>query len=280
MSGQVVNATIQQPIQGALIEIINAQEQVVATVRTDALGNFTIGGLAPGVYTIRVIAEGFISQTRQVTVAASEIVFERFELIPITPAPPFNPCDLINPVAACKVVNLVCKELRPSKRKTIQVLAKNGSYHFLQLIHLAITANVIITITGENGSCVSEPYQFVLHERIALYAPEGTKISSHVAITNCNAQLVCVPDEERVKVVVLSLEYNQHILSEVNAVIEVTGVAISPRQAHINYIGKGKSETMCIRASKVLDSVKIGKQREMQLNAEQILFTCENLETE
>ncbi|MED4278595.1 carboxypeptidase regulatory-like domain-containing protein, partial [Priestia megaterium] len=81
--GTVIDLETQQPIQGALVEILNAQEDVVATKRTDAFGNFTIEGLPPGTYTLRVSAEGFATYTpQQVTVLENEIKSIDITLIP------------------------------------------------------------------------------------------------------------------------------------------------------------------------------------------------------
>ncbi|WEA47251.1 carboxypeptidase regulatory-like domain-containing protein [Priestia aryabhattai] len=71
--GTVINQETQQPIQGALVEVLDAQGEVVATDRTDTFGNFTIEGLPPGTYTLRVSAKGFTTYTQQVTVVANEI---------------------------------------------------------------------------------------------------------------------------------------------------------------------------------------------------------------
>jgi len=65
-----------------LVEILNAQGGVVATACTDALGNFTIEGLRPGIYTLLVFDEGFVPYTHQMTVLANEIKNIDMILIP------------------------------------------------------------------------------------------------------------------------------------------------------------------------------------------------------
>ncbi|MED4278752.1 carboxypeptidase regulatory-like domain-containing protein, partial [Priestia megaterium] len=80
--GEVTNLETQQPIQGALVEILNAQGAVVTTDRTDAFGNFTIEGLPPGTYTLRVSAEGFTPYTDQVIVVVGDITRVSISLTP------------------------------------------------------------------------------------------------------------------------------------------------------------------------------------------------------
>ncbi|MEI2325688.1 carboxypeptidase regulatory-like domain-containing protein [Priestia megaterium] len=82
ITGQVTNSKTQQPIQGALVEALNAQGKVVSTTRTDESGNFTITGLLPGAYTLRVSAEGFTLYTEQVIVTAGDTTLVS---IPLTP---------------------------------------------------------------------------------------------------------------------------------------------------------------------------------------------------
>lgn len=72
ITGQVTNSKTQQPIQGALVEVLNAEGKVIATTRTDEYGNFTIEGLLPDAYTLRVSAEGFTLYAEQVIVTAGD----------------------------------------------------------------------------------------------------------------------------------------------------------------------------------------------------------------
>ncbi|MED4051937.1 carboxypeptidase regulatory-like domain-containing protein [Priestia megaterium] len=80
--GTVINKETQKPIQGALVEVLNAQGEVVATDRTDTSGNFTIQGLTPGTYTLHLSAKGFTTYTQQVTVVANEITQVDLSLTP------------------------------------------------------------------------------------------------------------------------------------------------------------------------------------------------------
>ncbi|XIG94681.1 hypothetical protein C1N86_27650 (plasmid) [Priestia aryabhattai] len=82
IAGQVTNSQTQQAIQGAFVEVLNAEGRVIATTRTDEYGNFTLTGLLPGAYTLRVTADGFTLYTEQVIVTAGNTIRV---LIPLTP---------------------------------------------------------------------------------------------------------------------------------------------------------------------------------------------------
>ncbi len=58
-AGIVSNNQTIEPIEGALVEIVNQQTGISITRRTDIRGSFYQGLLAPGVYTIRVSATNF-----------------------------------------------------------------------------------------------------------------------------------------------------------------------------------------------------------------------------
>ncbi|MEK1833448.1 carboxypeptidase-like regulatory domain-containing protein [Priestia megaterium] len=82
--GEVINSETQQLIQGALVEVLNAQGDIVTTERTDAFGSFTIEGLIPDSYTLRIAAEGFAQRTQQATVVVGDITSVSIVLTPIS----------------------------------------------------------------------------------------------------------------------------------------------------------------------------------------------------
>ncbi|MBT2255866.1 carboxypeptidase-like regulatory domain-containing protein [Priestia megaterium] len=81
MVGTVINTKTQQPIQGALVEVLNAQGDIVAAERTDAFGNFTIKGLPIETLIVRASSENFLSQSQIVTLTADETEIVNFRLV-------------------------------------------------------------------------------------------------------------------------------------------------------------------------------------------------------
>ncbi|MFC7370130.1 carboxypeptidase regulatory-like domain-containing protein [Fictibacillus iocasae] len=59
IQGLIFNATNNQPIPGAIVNITDINSTLIATTVTDSVGNFTVDGLPPGSYTLGAIAENF-----------------------------------------------------------------------------------------------------------------------------------------------------------------------------------------------------------------------------
>ncbi|HLL55628.1 MAG TPA: TonB-dependent receptor, partial [Myxococcaceae bacterium] len=78
VTGQVT-ATYGEPLSGIAVGVKGSRQQ---RVRTDARGNFTLTGLPPGSHTIEASAQGFISQTEQVTVTEGAPASVTFSLDP------------------------------------------------------------------------------------------------------------------------------------------------------------------------------------------------------
>jgi hypothetical protein len=79
----VVTALGGGPIAGATVVITNAAGQQVYSTTTNAFGHFvTEESFAPGAYRVTVVAPGFVSQSREVTIAQDEMTRADFTLTP------------------------------------------------------------------------------------------------------------------------------------------------------------------------------------------------------
>jgi TonB-dependent starch-binding outer membrane protein SusC len=76
ISGEVVDRTTRQPINGAQVTI----EGTTRGVSSDARGRFLIPGVAAGTHSLRVQYIGYRTETQEVTVTAGETASVRFEL--------------------------------------------------------------------------------------------------------------------------------------------------------------------------------------------------------
>ncbi len=70
-AGTVTNSQTGAPVAGASIQFINQLTEVPIAKRSDAQGKFYQGLLAPGIYTIRVSAPGFRTQSRELRLLAT-----------------------------------------------------------------------------------------------------------------------------------------------------------------------------------------------------------------
>ncbi|GAB18437.1 hypothetical protein GOEFS_054_00510 [Gordonia effusa NBRC 100432] len=71
LAGQVTNGASMRPISGAAITIVDHRGQVVATTATDATGQWAVGGIVDGAYTLIVTADGFDPAAESVSYAAA-----------------------------------------------------------------------------------------------------------------------------------------------------------------------------------------------------------------
>src|SRR5258706_11612339 len=72
ISGTIVNANTRTPIEYASVSLVNDQSQkAVNGVITDAHGNFSLPGVPPGKYNIKVDFVGFKSTVRTFVIAGT-----------------------------------------------------------------------------------------------------------------------------------------------------------------------------------------------------------------
>ena len=87
--GTVTNSDTGEPVAGAAVQIINQQTGQVIPKTTDTRGRFYQGLLSPGLYTIRVSAQGYVTQEvvqRLFITRAGEVVPVPVALDPAPPA--------------------------------------------------------------------------------------------------------------------------------------------------------------------------------------------------
>ncbi|WP_028596783.1 carboxypeptidase regulatory-like domain-containing protein [Paenibacillus assamensis] len=80
VTGRVVDREANNPIVGAIIQILNENHMVTAIGLTDGEGRFRIGSLRPGTYFITVTAPGFGSQVQRVVLLAGQLLNTDFSL--------------------------------------------------------------------------------------------------------------------------------------------------------------------------------------------------------
>nr|WP_308346208.1 carboxypeptidase regulatory-like domain-containing protein [Priestia aryabhattai] len=80
--GTVTNQETGKSIEGALVEVLNAQKELVGIGCTDVCGKFAIKGLLANPYTLHIIAEGFLSKIKRITILANTIEKIDIALIP------------------------------------------------------------------------------------------------------------------------------------------------------------------------------------------------------
>ncbi|MED4235885.1 carboxypeptidase-like regulatory domain-containing protein [Priestia megaterium] len=80
--GTVTDQETGKPIEGALVEVLNAQKELVGTDCTDVCGKFAIEELIANTYTLHITAEEFLSKTKRVTILANTIEKIDITLIP------------------------------------------------------------------------------------------------------------------------------------------------------------------------------------------------------
>lgn len=82
LSGSVFNAGTSSPITGATIEVFDFTRGLIATVATDAFGNYLVQNLSAGVNRVIASAENFGSTVQEATVFANQQTVLNFSLPP------------------------------------------------------------------------------------------------------------------------------------------------------------------------------------------------------
>ncbi|MCR8845088.1 carboxypeptidase regulatory-like domain-containing protein [Paenibacillus sp. SC116] len=80
VTGRVLDREANNPIVGAIVQVLNENRTVTGIGLTDGEGRFQIGSLRPGTYFITVTAPGFGSQVQQVVLAAGQLLNVDFTL--------------------------------------------------------------------------------------------------------------------------------------------------------------------------------------------------------
>lgn len=155
ITGKVINAVTSVSIKGAVIIIVELQEQTTS----DSLGEYSFTGIETGTYTLKVSAAGFSEKTGQVTVNRDETSTVDFSLIPLpqgniyyvaTDGSNANPGTKEKPWAA---PGYASRRLEPGDTLIISA----GNYILSEYDEDIIkpqpgTGNAYITIKGEEGN--------------------------------------------------------------------------------------------------------------------------------
>ena len=88
ISGTLTDRCTSSPVPGAIITALQGSIPITSTV-SDPSGNYSLPDLAPGSYTVEVVADDFVSTSSTTTVSANTVTTLNFILTPI-PSPPRN----------------------------------------------------------------------------------------------------------------------------------------------------------------------------------------------
>jgi predicted transcriptional regulator len=82
--GEVMEAGTQNPISGATIRVyLSGSEDLVAETTSEPDGYFQVTGLSDGDYTVKIIAQGYINQSHEVTVDSGALGGETTVLLDV-----------------------------------------------------------------------------------------------------------------------------------------------------------------------------------------------------
>ncbi|MBD7965920.1 carboxypeptidase regulatory-like domain-containing protein [Fictibacillus norfolkensis] len=88
ITGQVTDSGTGEPISGVIIQIFDEKGQLVAEVKTNESGVYSLLGIPAGTYELRAVASGFQPFSTIITLAAGEELLLPISLVAITPVPP------------------------------------------------------------------------------------------------------------------------------------------------------------------------------------------------
>ncbi|RDY67621.1 PEGA domain-containing protein, partial [Halobacillus trueperi] len=262
--GQVVDQETTFPITGALVELINAAGTIIASSTTDEEGLFGFEDVPEGIYRLRISRRGYETETVIIEVVNGETTYVRIEL------EAGDPCLLENRMGLCTIDNLTCRETGdPTHRENVTVQLPNGEQVELQLINVAITFDITITIEGTNGVCVSDPVQRTICNQVLMCAPQETIIHCSVALSDCTVDLEC--RNGRLSSVILRLFWNQSLQTQTDATVRLGGTLNSARGKEVEV----QQETyICVNVTRVLDWIQSCVEKEIFIDVERLTFRC------
>ncbi|MFQ3545546.1 carboxypeptidase regulatory-like domain-containing protein [Halobacillus rhizosphaerae] len=263
--GQVVDQETTFPITGALVELINTAGTIIASFTTDEEGLFNFEDVPEGTYRLRISKIGYETETVVIEVMNGETTYVRIEL------EVGDPCLLENQRGFCTIENLICHETgNPTQRENVTVQLPNGEQVELQLINVAITFDVTITIEGTNGVCVSDPVQRTICNQVLMCAPPDTNIHCSVALSDCIVDLEC--RNGSLSSVILRLFWNQSLQTQTDATVRLGGTLNSARGKEVE---EQQYETdICVNVTRVLDWIQICVEKEIIIDGERLIFRC------
>ncbi|SFK04784.1 hypothetical protein SAMN04487936_106291 [Halobacillus dabanensis] len=181
-----------------------------------------------------------------------------------------DPCLLDDRRGFCTIENLTCREVGdPNRREIVTMQLPNGEQAELQLIHVAITFEVTVTIEGTNGVCVSGPVEWTIYDQVIICAPPATVIACSVELSDCAVDLEC--RNGSLTSVILRLLLNNNLQTQTGATVRLSGF---PSAARGNEMELQQEEQLCVNVTRVLDWVQLCREKEIVIDVERLTFRC------
>ncbi|MGP4038682.1 DUF7948 domain-containing protein [Gracilibacillus sp. D59] len=155
--------------------------------------------------------------------------------------PGVDPCEVVgdNPTVTCFLTDdqgnlldprlaISCQENRSAgDRENINVQLPTGEEVVLQKVRVSKQGFVVVQLTGNNATCLTEPIPFCIVETLILCAPEGTTLNCEVTDVDCHANLVC--QNGLFQQLTIDLTICQSIQTQAEATTEIPARVCQPR---------------------------------------------------
>ncbi|MBX0356899.1 carboxypeptidase regulatory-like domain-containing protein [Halobacillus sp. Nhm2S1] len=263
--GQIANEETTFPLAGAIIELVASDGTVLASTMSDEDGLFRFDDVFGGTYDLRISRSGYQAETLSIVVVEGETTYVREELQIV------DPCVLDAPRAFCRLSNMVLREQGdPGNRESIWVQLPAGEEIEIQKITVATTFDIVITVEGTNGRCVSAPMQRTVCNQVLLCAPPSTEIKGTVSPNQCQVDLVCT--NGNLNAAILHLQYYQSLQTQMDATIHTNGQVHSSRNDDMQTLHE---KGICLNVTRVLDWIQSCIEREIRISADELKFACD-----
>ncbi|WP_018933623.1 carboxypeptidase-like regulatory domain-containing protein [Gracilibacillus lacisalsi] len=124
--------------------------------------------------------------------------------------------------------SLLCEEIpQPQGREDVPVTLPSREQIILQKVYLRKSGYIVIQVTNELDTCMSEPIPFCQIEQLLLCAPEGTEIDCSITDFRCVASVQC--RNNAYQSVQIALDICQSVQSVANTTVNLVGHLCSPR---------------------------------------------------
>ncbi|MFB1051808.1 hypothetical protein ACEWET_12845 [Paraliobacillus sp. JSM ZJ581] len=199
----------------------------------------------------------------------------------------------------------VCREIKrnSNEREDVPVTLPSGKEVTLQKVVIQKSGYIVIKVSNEMDTCLSDPIPFHKVENLLLCAPKGTDIACKITDFNCSATINCQNNNYRS--VQVHLDICQSIQSVTDTTIEVDERLCQPREqiidkrcitpsipSNCNHLDQHnqdmqpviaeelswgdckKEDKICVHVPKVYDWVIRQSTITLRKSAEQVPFVC------